>query len=158
MARKKKKLDGRIAVQNRKARHNYEIFETLEAGVQLVGSEVKSLRAGHGNITEAYAREQDGELFLLNAHIPEYVQAGPFNHEPKRQRKLLLHRREINRLDQEISRGGMSVVPLSIYFNDRGIIKVQLGIARGKKLYDKRAVDKDRDWKREQARLMRDKG
>jgi SsrA-binding protein len=158
MARKKKKSDGRIAVQNRKARHNYEILETLEAGVQLVGSEVKSLRAGHGNITEAYAREQDGELFLLNAHIPEYAQAGPFNHEPKRQRKLLLHRREINRLDQEISRGGMSVVPLSIYFNDRGIAKVQLGIARGKKLYDKRAADKDRDWKREQARLMRDKG
>jgi SsrA-binding protein len=158
VARKKKKPDNRIAVQNRKARHNYEILDTLEAGLQLVGSEVKSLRAGHGNITEAYAREQDGELFLINAHIPEYVQAGPFNHEPKRVRKLLLHRREIVRLDQEISRGGMSVVPLSIYFNDRGKAKVKLGIGRGKKLYDKRATSKEQDWKRDQARLMRDKG
>jgi len=157
MAQKKKKSDGRISVQNRKARHNYEILETFEAGIQLVGSEVKSLRAGHGNITEAYAREQDGELFLLNAHIPEYAQAGPFNHEPKRMRKLLMHRREINRLGEEISRGGMSVVPLSIYFNDRGKAKVQLGVGRGKKLYDKRASDKDRDWKREQGRIMRDK-
>ncbi|HIF09821.1 MAG TPA: SsrA-binding protein SmpB [Sneathiellales bacterium] len=158
MARKKKKPDDRIAVQNRKARHNYEILDTLEAGLQLVGSEVKSLRAGHGNITEAYAREQDGELFLINAHIPEYVQAGSFNHEPKRVRKLLLHRREIVRLDQEISRGGMSVVPLSIYFNDRGKAKVKLGIGRGKKFYDKRATSKEQDWKRDQARLMRDKG
>jgi SsrA-binding protein len=158
VARKKKKPDDRIAVQNRKARHNYEILDTLEAGLQLVGSEVKSLRAGHGNITEAYAREQDGELFLINAHIPEYVQAGSFNHEPKRVRKLLLHRREIVRLDQEISRGGMSVVPLSIYFNDRGKAKVKLGIGRGKKFYDKRATSKEQDWKRDQARLMRDKG
>jgi SsrA-binding protein len=158
VARKKKKPDDRIAVQNRKARHNYEILDTLEAGLQLVGSEVKSLRAGHGNITEAYAREQDGELFLINAHIPEYVQAGSFNHEPKRVRKLLLHRREIVRLDQEMSRGGMSVVPLSIYFNDRGKAKVKLGIGRGKKLYDKRATSKEQDWKRDQARLMRDKG
>jgi SsrA-binding protein len=158
MASKKKKPDDRIAVQNRKARHNYEILDTVEAGMQLVGSEVKSLRAGHGNITEAYAREQDGELFLVNAHIPEYVQAGPFNHEPKRPRKLLLHRREIIRLGQEISRGGMSIVPLSIYFNDRGRAKVALGIGRGKKLYDKRASDKARDWQREKSRLLRDKG
>lgn len=158
MAPKKKKPDDRIAVQNRKARHNYEILDTIEAGLQLVGSEVKSLRAGHGNITEAYAREEDGELFLVNAHIPEYVQAGPFNHEPKRPRKLLLHRREIIRLGQEISRGGMTIVPLSIYFNDRGRAKVALGIGRGKKLYDKRASDKARTWQREKSRLLRDKG
>jgi SsrA-binding protein len=157
MARKKKKADGRIAVQNRKARYNYEILETIEAGIQLVGSEVKSLREGHGNIAEAYARAQDGEFFLLNAHIPEYRQAGAFNHEPKRMRKLLLHRREINRLRDEIVRGGMTIVPLSIYFNDRGKAKVSLGVARGKKLYDKRASAKDRDWQRDKARLMRGK-
>ena len=158
MAAKKKQADRRISVQNRKARFNYEILETVEAGIQLVGSEVKSLREGHGNIAEAFARAQDGEFFLINAHIPEYRQAGPFNHEPKRTRKLLLHRREINRLRDEIVRGGMTVVPLSIYFNDRGKAKVSLGVARGKKLYDKRASAKDRDWQRDKARLMRGKG
>ncbi|NQV20027.1 MAG: SsrA-binding protein SmpB [Rhodospirillales bacterium] len=158
MAPKKKKADGRIAVQNRKARHNFEILETVEAGIQLQGSEVKSLREGHGSILEAYARGQNDEFFLVNANIPEYRQAGQFNHEPKRMRKLLLHRREINRLQNEIARGGMTIVPLKIYFNDRGKAKVELGIARGKKLYDKRATDKDRDWQRDKARLLRAKG
>lgn len=158
MARKKKKEDRRIAVQNRKARHNYEILETIEAGMQLQGSEVKALREGHGNIAEAYARPQGSEFYLVNAHIPEYRQAGAQNHEPNRMRKLLLHRREIARLSNEISRGGMTIVPLAIYFNDRGKAKIELGVARGKKLYDKRASDKARDWQRDKARLMRGKG
>lgn len=158
MAGKKKKEVRRTAVQNRKARYNFEILETIEAGIQLQGSEVKALREGHGNITEAYARPQGTEFFLVNAHIPEYHQAGIQNHEPKRMRKLLLHRREIGRLSEEITRGGMTIVPLAIYFNDRGKAKVELGVARGKKLYDKRASDKARDWQREKARLMRGKG
>ncbi len=148
----------RPIAQNRKARHEYFIESTLEAGVMLTGSEVKSLRQGRCSIGEAYALEKDGELFLRGMHISPYNAAYKRNHEPLRPRKLLVHRRELAKLLDQVQRGGNTLVPLSIYFNDRGKAKVQLGIARGKKLYDKRAADKDRDWKREQARLMRDKG
>jgi SsrA-binding protein len=147
--------ESKTVAQNRKARHNYFIEDTVEAGLQLLGSEVKSLRGGRASIGEAFAVEKDGELFLINAHIPEYEAANRFNHAPKRPRKLLLRKREVERLRGRISREGMTVVPLSIYFNPRGIAKCQLGIAKGKRMIDKRETIKERDWQREQARLMR---
>lgn len=149
---------GRIAARNRKARYAYAIEGTFEAGIALAGSEVKSLRAGKASINEAYAAGRDGELFLFDAHIPEYLQAGRFNHEPRRARKLLMKRREINRLLGSVQRDGMTLVPLAIYFNDRGRAKVELALARGKHHYDKRAAVKQRDWKIEKARLLREKG
>ena len=124
----------------------------------LSGTEVKSLRGGRASITEAYAGESGGELFLFNAHIPEYGAGNRFNHEPKRPRKLLLHRREIDRLLGATRREGMTLVPLSLYFNPRGLAKVELGLARGKKMHDKREATKQRDWRREKARLLREKG
>ena len=148
----------RVVATNRKARRNYFIDEVYEAGIELEGTEVKSLRGGHANIGDAYAEVKDGQLFLVNAHIPEYRHGNIFNHKPRRPRKLLLHRREINKLAGAVQRGGMTVVPLAIYFNDRGKAKVELATARGKKMYDKRAADKTRSWQREKARLMRDKG
>ena len=144
--------------QNRKARHNYLIEETLEAGLVLTGSEVKSLREGRASIGEAYAGEQEGELYLFNAHIPEYRAANRLNHEPKRPRKILVHRRERNRLFGQIQREGYTLVPLSLYFNPRGIAKVQLGLAKGKRQIDKRETTKRRDWERQKARLMRERG
>ncbi len=162
MARKKKSgpksSPGNIAAQNRKARRDYFIEDKIEAGVVLTGTEVKSLRQGHASIVESYAGEIEGELFLLNAHIPEYGAASRFNHEPRRPRKLLVRKREMAKLLANIQRKGMTLVPLSIYFNSRGIAKVELGLARGKHTYDKRAASKDRDWKRDKARLLRDKG
>jgi len=153
------KNDGRkVVADNRKARHNYEIEEAFEAGIALQGSEVKSLRAGKANIAEAYASEEDGEIYLINANIPTYKQAGRFNHDPRRQRKLLLHKREIDRLMGAVQREGMTIVPLKLYFNERGIAKLSLAIARGKKLHDKRETAKKRDWQRQKARIMRDKG
>ena len=149
---------GRIAAQNRKARHDYLIEDTLEAGIMLAGTEVKALRQGSASIGEAYAGESDGELYLFNAYIPEYEAANRFNHQPRRPRKLLLHRREMNRLLGQIRREGVTVVPLAFYFNERGRLKVELGLARGKKKADRRAAEKARDWRREQARLMREKG
>jgi SsrA-binding protein len=148
----------RIAAQNRKARHDYIIENTLEAGIVLTGSEVKSLRQGHGNITESYAIEREGELVLLNSYIPEYKQAGKFNHETRRARKLLLNRREIDKLVGQVQRAGMTLVPLKIYFNPRGIAKVELGVAKGKNKGDKRETEKKRDWERERGRLLRDRG
>ena len=148
----------RIAAQNRKARHDYFIEDTVEAGIMLAGTEVKSLRGGKASIGEAFAGEQGGELYLFNAYIPEYDAASRFNHQPRRPRKLLLHRREMNRLLGEIGREGVTVVPLSFYFNLRGILKVELGLARGKRKVDKRAAEKEKDWNREQARIMRNKG
>jgi SsrA-binding protein len=147
----------RIAAQNRKARHNYFIEETLEAGIMLLGTEVKSLRAGQASLNDAYAAEQNGELYLLNAYIPEY-KYGRDNHAPRRPRKLLLRARELNKVLGAISREGMTAVPLSIYFNARGLAKVELGLAKGKKLHDKRAAIKERDWSREKARTLRAKG
>jgi len=145
----------RYAAQNRRARHDYLIEGTLEAGLVLHGSEVKVLRQGQASIAEAYAGEQGGELFLVNANIPEYAAAAHFSHEPKRPRKLLLHRDELHRLMGAIRREGVTIVPLSIYFNDRGRAKVELGLARGKRKADKRQAERDRDWQRSRARIMR---
>ncbi len=147
---------GRVAARNRKARYNYFIDETIEAGVMLTGTEVKSLREGRANIGDAYASAQGGELFLVNAHISEYSGGNRLNHEPLRPRKLLLRKREIERLVGAIQRKGVTLVPLEIYFNPRGIAKVRLGVARGKRQYDKRATTKERDWQRQKSRLLRD--
>ena len=158
MAGKNKKKAGapsNVAAQNRKARHNYAIEDTLEAGIVLMGSEVKSLRNGSANIAECYAQDKDGELFLFNAHIPEYKAARTFGHEPRRPRKLLVKKRELAKLLAAVQRDGMTIVALKIYFNDRGIAKVQLGLGKGKKKQDKRADIKERDWKRQKARIMR---
>ena len=147
----------KYAAQNRKARHNFLIQDTLEAGLVLAGTEVKMLRQGLASITESYAAERDGALYLLNAHIPEYKPAR-VNHEPGRPRKLLLHHRELAKLLGAIRRDGMTVVPLSIYFNERGIAKCEIGLAKGKKKSDKREAEKTKDWQRDKARLMREKG
>jgi SsrA-binding protein len=143
---------------NRKARHNYSIEDTLEAGIQLVGTEVKSLREGGVQITDSHAGEMGGELWLFNAHIPEYHGGNRFNHEPRRPRKLLVHKRELSRLIGAVSREGMTLVPLALYFNPRGMAKVELGLAKGKKLWDKRQTEKSRDWQREKGRLLRSRG
>jgi SsrA-binding protein len=149
----------KIVAENRKARFNYEIGDTFEAGIALAGSEVKSLRSGKATIAESYADSLAGELWLVNANIPEYRQAGPFNnHAPKRPRRLLLHQREIERLASAVEREGMTIVPLKLYFNERGRAKVELALARGKKLHDKRETLKKRSWEREKSRLLRAKG
>ena len=148
----------RPIAQNRKARHDYLIESTLEAGLVLTGSEVKSLRRGRCSIGEAYAHEEGGELYLRNMHISPYEAANRLNHEPRRRRKLLVHRRELGRLIGQIQRGGYTLVPLSIYFNERGIAKLELAVARGKRKADKRQSEKKRDWDRQKARLMREKG
>jgi len=158
MAKKKKDDGSKIIADNRKARFAYAIGDTLEAGIALVGSEVKSLRQGKSTISESYAHAKDGELWLVNAYIPEYTQASRFNHEPKRTRKLLVHKREAAKLAAAIQREGMTLVPLKMYFNAKGRAKVELGIAKGKKLHDKRETEKQRDWQRDKARLLRDKG
>jgi SsrA-binding protein len=147
-----------IAAENRKARFNYEITDTLEAGIILSGTEIKSLRNGKANITDSYASVEGGELWLINCYIPEYLQANRFNHEPRRRRKLLVHRKQLARLYQSTQREGMTIVPLNIHYNDKGMAKLELGIARGKKLHDKRESEKERDWNREKGRLLRDKG
>jgi SsrA-binding protein len=149
----------KIAAQNRKARFNYEIGETFEAGIALTGSEVKSLRTGKATIAESYADAHDGEIWLINANIPEYKQSGPYNnHEPKRHRKLLLHKRQVNKLIGAVEREGMTLVPLKLYFNARGRAKIEIALGRGKKLHDKRETAKKRDWARQKSRLMREKG
>ena len=148
----------RVVADNRRARYDYEIVEVVEAGLQLFGSEVKSLREGKASLGESYAGQEDSELYLLNAHIPEYPQSGRFNHEPKRRRKLLLHRKEIDRLAQAVQRDGMTLVPLKLFFNDRGIAKLELALARGKKMHDKREAEKERTWNREKSRLLRERG
>ena len=147
----------RFAAQNRRARHDYLIEDKVEAGLVLRGTEVKVLRQGGASIAEAYADENGGELFLVNANIPEYKAASHFGHEPRRPRKLLLHRKQVNRLLGAIRREGMTLVPLSIYFNERGRAKIELGLARGKRKADKRQAEKDRDWQRDKARIMRTK-
>ena len=148
----------RVAARNRKARHEYSIEDTLEAGIVLLGSEVKSLRQGRANIAEAYAGEKGGEIWLYNAYIPEYSAASQFNHETRRPRKLLLKEREIEKLVGAVQKQGMTLVPLDIHFTPRGIAKVQLGVARGKKKIDKRETEKKRDWQRQKERLLRAKG
>jgi SsrA-binding protein len=148
----------RYAAQNRRARYDCLIEDTLEAGLVLQGSEVKVLRQGQASIAEAYANETAGELFLVNANIPEYSAAKHFSHQPRRPRKLLLHRKEMAKLLGAIRREGVTIVPLSIYFNERGRAKVELGLAKGKKMADKRQADKDRSWQRDKARIMRARG
>ena len=154
-----KRESGNLVAENRKARFNYAIEAKLEAGLVLTGSEVKSLRAGKANIGDAYASDEGhGELYLINAHIAEYAQSGRNTHAPTRPRKLLLHKRELDRLMGAIQRQGMTVVPLKLYFNARGIAKVELGLAKGKKLHDKRETERKRSWDRERGRLLRQKG
>jgi SsrA-binding protein len=148
----------RVVADNRRARFDYEIIDTFEAGIELVGPEVKSLREGRANIGESYATVKDGELYLVNAYVPEYRQANRFNHETRRARKLLLHRRQIDKLAGGVLREGLTIVPLRIYFNKRGRAKVGIALAKGKKLHDKRETIKERSWERERARLLRDKG
>jgi len=148
----------KVVADNRKARFNYEIGDVFEAGIALTGTEVKSLRQGKASIGESYAAAREGDLWLYNANIPEYVQASRFNHAPKRPRKLLLHRREINKLIGAVEREGMTVVPLKLYFNAKGRAKIELALARGKKLHDKRETEKKRSWERERGRLLRAKG
>ncbi len=153
----KKKPSGRQAeIKNRRARFDYFINETLEAGIVLVGSEVKSLRAGKASLARAFASPKDGELYLQNCNIDDYTKANQFGHEPRRARKLLVHKRERNRLMGAVQREGYSLIPMKLYFNERGIAKVQLGLGKGKKKYDKRQVQKERDWNRQKSRLLRD--
>jgi len=155
---KKSDPNNKLVAENRRARFDYAIEDTLEAGIQLVGTEVKSLRSGRANIAESYASTEKGELWLINATIPEYPPAGQFNHEPRRRRKLLVRSRELKRLMGAVERQGRTLAPLKLYFNDRGIAKVLIALATGKKAHDKRAATKDREWKRQQSRLMKDRG
>jgi SsrA-binding protein len=148
----------KLIAENRRARFDYFLDETFEAGLALTGTEVKALRQGKANIAESYAAAEAGELVLINANIPEYGPANRFNHAPRRPRKLLMHRREIDRLMGAVQREGRTLVPVRLYFNDRGRVKLELALARGKKVHDKRATEAARDWKREQGRLMRDRG
>ncbi len=147
--------NSKVAAENRKARFNYEVLDTLEAGLVLSGTEVKSLRGGHANIQESYASFEGGEIWLINSYLPEYLQANRFNHEPRRRRKLLVSKREMARLSQSIEREGMTLVPLKIYFNDKGRAKLELALAKGKKLHDKRETEKERDWNRQKSRLLK---
>ena len=156
--RKKADPSNKTVAENPKARYNYAIEDPFEAGLVLGGTEVKSLRNGKANIAESYASYEDGELWLINSHIPEYLQANRFNHEPRRRRKLLMSKREISRLSQAVAREGMTLIPLKLYFNERGRAKLQLGLGKGKKVHDKRETEKKRDWNREKSRLMRDRG
>jgi SsrA-binding protein len=147
--------DRKIAAENRKARFNYEVINVFEAGIVLTGTEIKSLRGGRANIADSYAASAGSDFVLYNAYIPEYLQANRFQHETRRPRRLLLHRREINKLMGATEREGLTVVPLDIHFDDKGRAKVKLALAKGRKLHDKREADKDRDWKREQGRLLK---
>jgi SsrA-binding protein len=162
MTKKKASTNGRpnarVVSENRKARHRFEVLDSLECGLALTGSEVKSLRGGKANIQEAYAAAKDGEIFLMNSYIPEYTEANRLNHEPRRIRKLLVRGREASKLATAVQREGMTLVPLKIFFNPRGIAKVELGVAKGKKLHDKRQSEKSRDWARDKARLIRARG
>lgn len=148
----------KTVAENRRARYDFFIDDKYECGIVLTGTEVKSLRFGEGSIAEAYAEVKDDQIWLINANIPEFSHGNRYNHEPKRPRKLLLNAREINKLHGAVMRQGMTLVPLSIYFNGRGRAKVELALAKGKKAPDKRATEKERDWKREQGRIMRDRG
>jgi SsrA-binding protein len=153
-----KKDLGKLVAENRRARFDYSLEDVVEAGIMLLGSEVKSLRVGRVNIAESYASPESGGVYLINANIPEYLGANRFNHEPKRRRKLLLKKREIIKLIHGVEREGRTIVPLRLYFNDRGIAKITIALAKGKKNHDKREATKDREWKRDQGRLMRQRG
>jgi len=158
MTAQKRTGQAKTVAENRRARFDYTIDETFDAGIVLVGSEVKSLRTGRANIQDSYAAEENGQIVLINCYIPEYTGANRFNHEPRRTRKLLLHKKEVNNLIGSLKRGGVTLVPLSLYFNDRGLAKLKIGLGRGKKLHDKREDAKERDWNREKQRLLRARG
>ena len=159
MAQKKKKTSNTgVVAENRKARFNFELSDPIEAGIVLRGTEVKSLRTGKANIAESYASAEGSELFLINSHIAEYKQGNRFNHEEKRPRKLLLNRRELNRLIVAVQKEGMTIVPLKLYFNEKGIAKLQIALGKGKRTIDKRETEKKRDWDRQKARLIRNLG
>ena len=158
MAKAAQEARRRVVAENRRARFDYEIMETFEAGLELSGTEVKSLRESRASLADSYAGPHGRELFLLNAHIPEYGLGNRFNHEPRRPRKLLLHRRQIDKLMGGIQKEGLTIVPLKIHFNDRGRAKAEVALARGKKLHDKREPQKERSWQRDKARLMRGRG
>jgi SsrA-binding protein len=151
-------VKAKVVAENRRARFDYHLDEMFEAGIALQGTEVKSLRFGQGSIVDSYAEVRDGEVWLVNANIPEFSHGNRFNHSPKRPRKLLLHGREIRKLTGAVTRGGYTLIPLVMYFNDRNRAKVELALAKGKKLHDKRETSKERDWSRERARLLRDWG
>ena len=148
----------KLVAENRRARFDYFLEESVEAGLVLTGSEVKSLRLGRANIAESYASVEGGEMVLINAYIPEYPGANRFNHEPRRGRKLMLHRRQIAKLTQAVQREGRTIVPVKLFFDEKGRAKLEIALAKGKKRHDKRATEADKDWKRDQARLMRDRG
>ena len=150
--------NNKTGAENRKARFSYEVLDTIEAGLVLTGTEVKSLRQGQANIQDSYASVEGGEIWLINSYLPEYLQANRFNHEPRRRRKLLLNKREMAKLSQSVDREGMTLVPLKIYFNDQGRAKLLLAVGRGKKLHDKRDTEKQRDWSREKGRLLKERG
>ncbi len=159
MAKKKKSNpNNKTVAENRKARHNYAVEDTLECGMMLEGSEVKAMRAGGVSIAESYATIEDGELWLINSHVPKYEQAKTFQHAERRKRKLLVSKKQLGDLWKNIGRERMTLVPLKIYFNDKGRAKLLLGIAKGKQKQDKRADDKKRDWQRQQSRILRDRG
>ena len=158
-AKRKKKAPNGLIAENRRARYEFSLEDTYEAGIQLTGTEVKSLREGQANIAESYVSPENGEIMLINANIPEYQQAGPFyQHAPRRPRRLLLHKKEIAKIAQAVDRQGMTTVPLRLYFNDRGLVKLQIAVAQGKKLHDKRATARTREWDRQKQRIMRDRG
>ncbi|WP_439636930.1 SsrA-binding protein SmpB [Oceanicaulis sp.] len=154
----KNKDDNGLVAVNRRARFDYELEDTFEAGIQLLGTEVKSLRAGKANIAESYVSPEDGEIYLINADIPPYDHGNRFNHAPRRRRKLLLKKKEINKIAGSVARDGRTVVPLRMYFNERGIAKLQIALAKGKKTVDKRETKKERDWQRQKSRLMKNFG
>lgn len=160
MAQQKKNTstNGKTVSENRKARFSYEVLDTYEAGIVLTGTEVKSLRQGQANIQESYASVEGGEIWLINSYLPEYLQGNRFNHEPRRRRKLLLKKKEMAKLAQAVHRDGMTMVPLKIFFTEKGRAKLLLAVARGKKLHDKRETEKQRDWSREKSRLLKERG
>ena len=151
-------LPRKLIAENRRARFDYFLEDTFEAGLMLTGTEVKALRLGRANIAESYAIAEGREIVLVNANFPEYGPANRFNHDPKRPRKLLLHRKEIDKMLGAVQREGRTLIPTKLYFNEKGMVKLELSLAKGKKLHDKRDTEADRDWKREQGRLMRDRG
>ena len=150
--------NSKLIAENRRARFDYFLEDNIEAGIQLLGTEIKALRDGRANIAESYAAVEGREIVLINADIPPYKQANRFNHEPRRPRKLLLHRKQIDKLMGAVQRDGQTIIPLKLYLNDAGKAKLEIALAKGKKLHDKREASAERDWQRDKARLMRDKG
>ena len=151
-------MSGKLIAENRRARFDYFLEETFEAGIMLTGSEVKSLRTGRANIAESYASVEGDEVVLINADIPPFAQANRFNHEPRRHRKLLLHRKQLDKLIGAVTREGRTIIPTKLYWNEKGLAKLEIALAKGKKLHDKREATAERDWQRDKARLLRDRG